>query len=166
MKKMTVLGICLVLLVPIASLKDWVYYRDKKPFISPIGNSKKTVIRSDGYGEGDFGAHRKGGRRHKGLDILALQHAEVVASKGGRVTTGYQTNGMGKYVIIKHPRDHETLYGHLSKIVVEDKKRVRQGDLIGYTGNTGNARYKGIKHHLHFEVKKGGKHIDPLPIIK
>ena len=103
---------------------------------------------------------------HKGLDIRTPLHSKVTAVRGGRVQAGFSKNGFGKYVIIKHPGDYVTLYGHLSKFCVNDSQRIRQGTVIGHVGKTGNARYKAIKPHLHFEIRKDGKYLDPLLFLK
>ena len=87
--------------------------------------------------------------------------SEVLASRGGRAETKYQKYGMGKYIIIRHPGRFSTLYGHLSKILVEDGERVKQGQVIGLIGKTGNANYRGMVPHIHFEVRKNGVHVDP-----
>jgi murein DD-endopeptidase MepM/ murein hydrolase activator NlpD len=165
MKKIFLLGISVTLIIPLFPLIDWIYYRDLKPFMPPVHYAGEVPIRRDDYGDGYFGAKRRGGRLHKGLDISVPLHSEVLALKGGRVKTGYNKNGMGKYVIIAHHGDCLTIYGHLSTIRVENKQRIRQGTIIGQVGKTGNARYKKIKPHLHFEVRKEGKHLDPLQIL-
>ena len=162
MKKIFLLGISAILFIPLIPLIDWVYYRDKKLFIPPIYYTGRVPIRKDVYGEGYFGAPRRGGRLHKGLDISASLYSDVVASKGGRAKTGFVKNGLGKYVMIKHPEDYVTLYGHLSEFCVKNNQRVRQGLVIGCVGKTGNAKHKSIKPHLHFEIRKDGKHLDPL----
>lgn len=162
MKKILLIGIIAILLIPIAPLIDWAYYRDQKVFIPPIRYTGKPPIRKDVYGNGHFGASRRGGRRHKGLDISAALSSKVIASKGGRVKTGFAKDGMGKYVIITHHGNYVTLYGHLSRFGVRHNQRVRQGEVIGYVGKTGNARYKKIRPHLHFEIRKDSQHLDPL----
>ncbi len=165
MKKAFLLGISLILLIPLVLLIDWAYYHDRKSFIPPIHHTGKIQIRNDAYGNGYFGAPRKGERLHKGLDICAPLHSEVIASKGGRVKVKFQKNGMGKYIIIQHPGKYSTLYGHLSEYCVKDKERIRQGTVIGYVGKTGNANRKKIKPHLHFEIKRNGKHLDPSLLL-
>lgn len=165
-EKNTAIGISVILLISFAPLIDWAYYHDRNSFIPPIRYTGKIPIRRDVYGDGHFGASRKGGRAHKGLDIYAPLDSNVIAPKGGRVKTGFAKNGMGKYVIIKHPGDYVTLYGHLSKFCVKDRQRIRQSAVIGYVGKTGNAKYKKIKPHLHFEIRKDGKYLDPLSFLK
>lgn len=162
MKNAFVIGIVLTLLAPFGMLADWFYYRDRKPFIPPVHYVGNVPIRNDTYGEGCFGASRRGKRVHRGLDILAPLRSEVRASKGGIARVRLQRNGMGKYVVIEHTGNYTTLYGHLSDWCVKDIQRVRQGDLIGYVGKTGNARYKKIEPHIHFEVRKEGTYLDPM----
>ena len=166
MKKILLPGISLILLIPLAPLTDWAYYRDRKTFIPPIRYTGEAPVRDDSYGDGHFGARRSGGRAHKGLDIEAPLRGEVMASKGGRAEVKFQKNGMGKYIIIKHPGGYSTLYGHLAEYGVGADKRVRQGAVIGYVGKTGNAKYKRIKAHLHFEIRKNNEPIDPLTYLK
>ena len=76
----------------------------------------------------------------------------VLASAGGRVKkVGYSRIG-GNYVLIDHGRGVYTYYGHMSKIIVQKGERVRQGDVIGYTGNTGFTLGP-TGCHVHFEVR-------------
>jgi murein DD-endopeptidase MepM/ murein hydrolase activator NlpD len=166
MKKILLAGISITLLIPLAPLMDWAQYRDRKPFISPIRATGEISIRNDVYGEGHFGAPRRGGRLHKGVDIRAPLRDEVIASKGGRVSVRFQRNGMGKYIIITHSGRYSTLYGHLDECRAKDKERIKQGSVIGYVGKTGNANYATIRPHLHFEIRKDDKHLDPLLLIK
>jgi len=155
-----------ILLLPLGPLIDWAIYRDHTFFIPPVNYTGEIPIRNDAYGQGYFGAPRRGKRRHRGLDILAPMNSEVKASKGGIVHLGFQKNGMGKYIVIEHTQAYSTLYGHLSDWCVKDLQRIRQGDVIGHIGKTGNARHKKIMPHLHFEVKKDGTYLDPAVLLK
>ena len=100
------------------------------------------------------------------MDIAAPLQSEVIASKGGKVKTGFVKNGLGKYVKIEHPGGYTTLYGHLSEILVRDKQRIRQGAAVGLVGKTGNAGHARIKPHLHFVIRKNGLPLDPLSFLK
>jgi len=162
MRKILIQGLSAVLIITLPPLADWLYYRDRKPFVSPIYYTSEVPIRSDAYGDGRFGARRRGGRRHRGLDISAPLGEEVMAFRGGRARLMLQKGGMGKYIVIRHPGGYSTLYGHLSECLVKDRQRVRQGAVIGRVGKTGNARHKGIEPHLHFEIRKDGEYLDPL----
>jgi murein DD-endopeptidase MepM/ murein hydrolase activator NlpD len=102
----------------------------------------------------------RNGRMHEGLDIASADGrvgAPVVAAGGGTVIvrdaggsvpgTGYDPNGYGDYVIIRHPNGTTTLYGHLDSVTVRDGQTVSQGQPIGTLGNSGGSDGP----HLHFE---------------
>ncbi len=141
------------------------FYRIKEPsFLTPLDS--ELVVRNDVYGEGAFGAKRNNGRTHDGVDLAAKLKTTVHASKSGwgkahRVPAGY-----GNLVIIKHPGGSETRYGHLYKSTVTSPKWIRQGDLIGYVGKTGNAGERGMLPHLHFEIRHKGTPVDPAEELK
>jgi murein DD-endopeptidase MepM/ murein hydrolase activator NlpD len=142
------------------------YYLDKHYFISPIKYKCDIVIRNDNRGDGIFGADRSGSRFHQGIDLLAEVETPVFASRQGIVITAEKNHGMGNFVKIKHSQDIVTLYGHLSKIYVSKNQFVRQGEIIGCVGKTGNANYPDILPHLHFEVRKNGAYQDPLEYLE
>ncbi|NIR51813.1 peptidoglycan DD-metalloendopeptidase family protein [candidate division KSB1 bacterium] len=103
--------------------------------------------------------------RHAGIDISAERGTEVFASAAGvvkGVVTSYKLNqGYGKYVMIDHGFGIETLYGHLSKVLVRKGQKVNRWDAIGLVGDSGLA----TGPHLHYEVKKNGKQLDPMQFI-
>jgi murein DD-endopeptidase MepM/ murein hydrolase activator NlpD len=131
-------------------------------FISPIRYQNEPIIRNDGRGNGYFGTHRSGGRSHQGLDLLAPMGTPILASRSGIVTSAKQVKGMGKYVVIRHFGGYTTLYGHLSQIYVHKGQIVFRGKAIGLVGKTGNANYRNILPHVHFELRKSGIPQDPL----
>jgi murein DD-endopeptidase MepM/ murein hydrolase activator NlpD len=102
---------------------------------------------------------------HKGLDLLADVGTPVCTAKSGQVVCATQNKGMGKYIIIRHRDNIITIYGHLSNIFVHRDDYVRQGQVIGSVGKTGNARAAGMLPHLHFEIRKNGVPQDPLEYI-
>ncbi|MEW6101109.1 MAG: M23 family metallopeptidase, partial [Candidatus Omnitrophota bacterium] len=132
-----------------------ILFMDKHYFLSPIAYEHDRVIRFDGRGDGMFGAERSGNRLHKGIDLLAKIGTPVLASASGKVVAATRNHGMGNYVIITHARDLVTLYGHLQHIYVRKGQYVRQGEVVGSVGKTGNANYRDMLPHLHFEVRKG-----------
>jgi len=138
---------------------------DKRYFICPIAYKDDILVRSDYRGDGLFASSRSGRRMHKGLDLLADLGTPVLAAKAGRVVSATQNRGMGKYVIIRHKENVITIYGHLSEIAVQKNDYVRQGQVIGQVGKTGNAKFSGIQPHLHFEIRKDGVPEDPLKYI-
>lgn len=136
-------------------------------FACPIaGGLDKLTIRNDSFGEGRYGAKRRNGRFHAGVDILASVGTPVHASKSGLAFFGNVPTGYGKYVMIHHPDGTQTFYGHLSDWNGKAPRRVHRGELIGFVGKTGNAANKLMQAHLHFEVRKGGEPVDPRGLMK
>jgi len=162
MKKIFLLSL---IILPIC-LFATIYFLDKVSFLCPIEYKSDIVIRCDSMGDGFFSASRNGNRRHAGIDLLAQAGTPVRASRLGIVTAASQNRGMGKYVTIKHLQGLTTIYGHLSQISVRKNSFVRQGDIIGMVGKTGNANSRSILPHLHFEVRKDGVPVDPLPYLE
>lgn len=94
---------------------------------------------------------------HRGLDIGAPKGTEIHAMWAGRISRARQLrHGYGNYVVLETPK-HKVLYAHLSKILVEKGAHVKKGDLIGLMGESGRA----TGPHLHLEVRKGRRRIDP-----
>lgn len=155
----------LLIVLPVYLLIS-LYFLDKQYFLCPIEYKRDIVIRSDRYGDGFFAANRSGRRVHEGIDLFAAIGTPVLASRSGKVTSARQNHGMGKYVVIKHPESISTLYAHLSRIYVRKNEFVRQGQVIGSVGKTGNANFRDIKPHLHFEIRKNGMSLDPLQYLE
>jgi murein DD-endopeptidase MepM/ murein hydrolase activator NlpD len=124
-------------------------------------DERPLLIRQDAKGDGRFGSPRSGHRMHRGVDIAAPLHSPVLAVRSGRVITAAKHHGMGRYVEVQHGGRLHSLYAHLDTIAVRPGDRVRQGQLIGTVGKTGNARHPWIIPHLHFEVTRDGTPIDP-----
>ncbi|MEJ5285048.1 MAG: peptidoglycan DD-metalloendopeptidase family protein [Brevinematia bacterium] len=97
---------------------------------------------------------------HTGIDIAQPVGAPVRASKDGVVKFAGWSGGYGLCVFIKHQFGYETVYGHLSKVNVKEGQKVKAGQLIGKVGNTGRS----TGSHLHFEVRKFGKPLNPLRV--
>jgi murein DD-endopeptidase MepM/ murein hydrolase activator NlpD len=92
-------------------------------------------------------------KTHEGLDIVNDVGTLVVASGDGIVEmAGQSGGGYGTVVVIKHGYGYQTLYAHLSKVLVREGKRVRRGDPIGKSGKTGLVSGP----HLHYEVRYNG----------
>jgi murein DD-endopeptidase MepM/ murein hydrolase activator NlpD len=104
------------------------------------------------------------GRRgeHPGLDIAAPENSVILASGGGVVKEAGEDSVYGKYVLIDHGGGLESLYGHASRIVVTVGERVRRLDVIALSGSTGQSSAP----HLHFEIRRNGKAVDPLEYVK
>lgn len=104
----------------------------------------------------NFGA--RWGRQHKGLDIKVYIGDTIRSAFSGKVRiVNYERRGYGKYVVIRHDNGLETIYGHMSKHLVEENQEVRAGDPIGLGGNTGRS----TGSHLHFETRLCGVALNP-----
>lgn len=97
-------------------------------------------------------------KAHKGTDYAAPQGTEIMTTASGIIErTGY-TAGNGNYVKVKHNATYSTQYLHMSKILVKQGQRVKQGDIIGRVGSTGLA----TGPHVCYRFWKNGEQIDPL----
>lgn len=114
---------------------------------------------------GPFGAPRRGGRRHHGIDIFAPRGTPVVAAAAGTVTRVAEPPIGGKVVWLRDElRGQSLYYAHLDRQVVEPGMRVGIGDTLGFVGNTGNAR--ATPPHLHFGIyRRDEGPVDPLPFV-
>jgi murein DD-endopeptidase MepM/ murein hydrolase activator NlpD len=106
----------------------------------------------------------RGGRQHKGIDIWSSAGAQALirAAKSGVVIEAGYSGNYGNLVVIDHGGGWVTCYGHLSRILVSKGEKVGTGQVIGNMGKTGNA----TGYHLHFEVRKDGKAINPLSVLR
>ena len=115
-----------------------------------------------GYVTSPYGYRRRFRRMHKGIDLKANTGDTIRAAFDGRVRlTKYEARGYGYYVVVRHTNDLETVYGHLSKFLVEPDQYVRAGDPIALAGNTGRS----FGSHLHFETRYMGYAINPAAIF-
>ena len=98
-------------------------------------------------------------RMHNGLDLKVNIGDTIVTAFDGKVRiVKYERRGYGKYVVIRHDNGLETVYGHLSKQLVEENQLVKAGEVIGLGGNTGRS----TGSHLHFETRFLGIAINPI----
>ena len=101
-------------------------------------------------------------RMHTGVDIKVNTGTEVFAPGDGKVTKVNYRSGYGRTIEIDHGFGYTTLYAHLSKAKVKRGTRVKRGDLIGISGQTGSFA---TGPHLHYEVKHNGVHLNPKNFI-
>ena len=129
----------------------------KAPFANPV----KAAFRFTSK----FGPRRDpktGGRRmHKGVDFAAPNGTPLYATADGVVTHAGWSSGYGRLVKIQHEFGIETRYAHMSKLRAKVGQRVSRGDRIGDMGASG--RVTGV--HLHYEVRVGGKAVNPMIYI-
>jgi murein DD-endopeptidase MepM/ murein hydrolase activator NlpD len=127
------------------------------PAIQPVNNKDLNRVAS-GFGYRIDPVY-KTVKFHAGLDFSAPQGTPIYATADGRVTTaGNLSNGFGNHVIINHGFGYQTLYGHMVRVKVKNGQLVKRGEVIGWVGSTG----KSTGPHLHYEVHKGGRTIDPI----
>ena len=103
-------------------------------------------------------------RPHLGIDFGAPHGAEVRATGDGVITRAGRWGGYGLMVEIRHPKDIQTRYAHLSSLArgVGIGSTVRQGDPVGFVGSTGLA----TGPHVHYEFIKNGQHMDPRTAVR
>jgi murein DD-endopeptidase MepM/ murein hydrolase activator NlpD len=104
----------------------------------------------------------KSRRLHTGVDLASPSGTPIYASGDGVVERAQWVSGYGRFVELKHVNGFETAYGHMSRIAdgMKPGVKVRQGQVIGYVGSTGNS----TGNHLHFEIKVNGRFVDPLSV--
>ncbi len=124
----------------------------KAPFAKPV---KDAVRFTSGFG-------RRWGRMHSGADFAGPHGTPIYATADGVVTHAGWQSGYGRLVKIQHQFGIETRYAHQSKIRVKVGQRVSRGQRIGDMGNTGRS----TGTHLHYEVRVGGKAVNPMIYIK
>ncbi len=130
----------------------------KAPFATPVKNAFRFTS--------EFGFRRDpktGGRRmHNGVDFAAGNGTPLYSTADGVVTHAGWASGYGRLVKLQHEFGVETRYAHMSKMRVKVGQRVSRGDHIGDMGASG--RVTGV--HLHYEVRIGGKAVNPMIFIK
>ena len=98
------------------------------------------------------------GRMHEGIDVAVAEGTPLLAAASGTVIMAGYNGGYGNYTCIDHGSGLSTCYGHQSGFAVTAGSSVTQGQVIGYSGNTGSS----TGPHLHFEVRINGAAVDPL----
>tara|TARA_X000001036_G_C20671654_1_gene802704 strand:- start:1732 stop:2577 length:846 start_codon:yes stop_codon:yes gene_type:complete len=127
------------------------------PAIQPVSNKDLSRMAS-GYG---YRIHPiyKTKKLHAGMDFSAKTGTPIYATGDGKIIKVKRSRrGHGNHVIIDHGFGYKTLYAHMSKYTVKRGQKVNRGDIIGYVGNTGMS----TAPHLHYEVHKNGKKINPV----
>ncbi|RXR22183.1 MULTISPECIES: M23 family metallopeptidase [Flavobacterium] len=127
------------------------------PAIQPVKNEDlKHMASGFGYRSDPFTKARK---MHEGMDFTARTGTPIYATGDGVVKRADNSlSGFGNHIEISHGYGYLTLYAHLSKYKVRPGQRVKRGDVIGYVGSTGRSEAP----HLHYEVHKGGKPVNPI----
>ncbi|MBI5843839.1 MAG: peptidoglycan DD-metalloendopeptidase family protein [Deltaproteobacteria bacterium] len=121
------------------------------PSMSPVNGEISSVF---GYRVSPFSS---GWELHKGIDISAPTGTPVAAPAAGVVSFAGRKSGYGNAIMMDHGKSTETLYGHLSAILVREGSTVKKGDIIGLVGSTGQS----TGPHLHYEVRLNGNPVNP-----
>lgn len=127
------------------------------PAIQPV-NNKDLKQMASGYGY-RIDPIYKTRKMHTGMDFTANIGTEVYVTGDGVVETlEVGAWGYGKCIVVNHGFGYKTRYAHLSAFKVKQGQKVKRGEIIGLVGSTG----KSVGPHLHYEVEKGGKKINPI----
>lgn len=140
------------------SINDEEYRREVTPSVWPTDSDEITS--SFGGRISPFNGYRIDW--HPGIDIANTYGAPIYASASGHVAMAGWYGGYGRYVEIEHDFGYVTAYGHMSVIAVSAGQYVEKGSVIGYVGNSGYS----TGPHLHFEVIRNGKQVNPFSVIK
>lgn len=127
------------------------------PAIQPISNKRLKAFAS-GFG---YRIHPiyKTSKMHTGMDFTASIGTPIYATGDGYVSVAETGGrGYGNHVVINHGYGYQTLYAHMSRMKARRGQSVKRGEIIGYVGNTGTS----TAPHLHYEVRKGGRPINPI----
>ncbi len=127
------------------------------PAIQPVRNENlKNLASGFGYRTDPFTKVKK---MHEGMDFSAKTGTPVYATGDGIIERAdNNASGYGNHIVVRHGFGYETLYAHLSKYNARAGQKVNRGDIIGYVGSTGRSEAP----HLHYEVHKDGKVVNPL----
>ncbi len=152
------------------------YYRFQTPddgivdYYDETGKSaKKFLVRkpvNEAIMRSGFGARRHpilgDIRMHTGVDWATAYGTPIFAAGNGAIEKIGWEGGYGKYIRIKHNNGYETAYGHMSAFAkgMEVGKRVRQGQVIGFVGSTGQS----TGSHVHYEILVNGRFVDPMRV--
>lgn len=125
---------------------------DCSTFVLPLDTMTRVTSK--------YGPRRR--RMHRGIDLKVQIGDTIRAAFDGKVRIrNFERRGYGNYLVVRHPNGLETVYGHLSKMLVDVNDIVRAGDPIALGGNTGRS----TGSHLHFETRFLGQAINPADII-
>ncbi len=132
--------------------RDTAAATSKSAFIWPVASN--DIISSFG--------NKGAGKANDGVNIAASEGEPVWAAADGEVVyADNKMKGYGNMVLVKHKSGRTTTYAHLARLGVDKYDRVKQGDIIGYVGATGNVK----KSQLYFSMRDGTKAVDPQKMI-
>ncbi len=152
------------------------FYRFQSPddglvdYYDDAGKSaKKFLVRkpvAEGIMRSSFGIRRHPilgyTKMHTGVDWAAPTGTPIYAAGNGTIEKAGWESGYGKFILIRHNNGYESAYGHMSAYArgMDEGKRVRQGQVIGFVGSTGLS----TGSHVHYEIRVNGRFVDPMRI--
>jgi len=143
----------------IKTIKNFINIRSKVVKETPsIVSNNGHITSLFGWRRSPFSTERE---FHTGIDIAAASGTPIRATAPGIVTLAGPNGGYGNCVRIKHKYGFETIYGHCRSLNTYVEEHVKQGDIIGYVGQTGQA----TGNHCHYEIRLGGVAINPYPYM-
>jgi len=130
---------------------------------TPVAHGPVRLLRPVPGAIGDrFGAPRRGGRTHTGIDFPVASGTRVgAAGVGVTEFAGWNSGGYGNLVVVRHRLGYTSWYAHLSSITTWVGENVSGGTRLGYVGSTGHS----TGPHLHFELRRNAVPIDPMPYL-
>lgn len=128
---------------PASSGESWIVPCTYRQLSSPFGERESPTAGASS--------------NHKGIDLAGPEGTPIYASRSGVVTVATFGKAAGNYVTIKHDNTYSSIYMHMTKYVVKKGQTVKQGELIGYMGDSGIVT--GV--HLHFGIIKNGTYVNP-----
>lgn len=131
------------------------------PNICPINENKEQFYISSNFGY-RIDPITKERKKHLGIDFVAKIATSIYSTADGIITFAGECGGYGKCVFIKHRYGFETRYAHLTFIYRKRGERIKKGSIIGLLGNTG----KSTGEHLHYEIRKNNKPINPKNFLE
>ena len=139
-------------------------YYPSNDIIFPIKPGNKIFI-SAGYGERIHPITKKK-KFHKGMDVAAPKGTPIVSVLDGvvrKVNENFEKGkGYGRFIIVDHQNGMSSLYSQMDSYAVKEGQKISKGDVIGQVGSSGIS----TGPHLHFELKKDGKHVNPKDYFK
>jgi len=139
---------------PVNTIAGRIVVEENKPSIAPVEMLKAKI--SSGYGQRMHPIlHKK--MMHTGIDLILAEGEIVMSTADGVITESGSDKYRGNYVVVKHDDIYATSYSHLKSTVLKVGDKIQKGQLLGYVGSTGIS----TEPHLHYEVLKNGKNVDP-----
>lgn len=152
-----------VMLQPAYQYESWLTEKIQQqvPSILPLKINEEQIKITSEWGQ-RRDPFTKEMRHHYGIDLKATRGTSVIATASGTIAkVGYQPNGYGHFVIIRHADGYKTRYAQMEDVVGEEGDQVPQGQVIGHVGSSGRS----TAPHLHYEVYKNDKRVNPAQYI-